>query len=97
MAVIEINAVDSEAFQRGLAFLETVLGGTINLDNGSILGHARERESPFRRQENVASPFRVQLEPLSHEVFAVTVGESAVPEYLAELPSSIENLEAVFV
>lgn len=98
MAIEQIDGIDAETLQRSLAALDAICWRAIDVDNRTpALVEAPELERILRGEEDIAPSLRVQLEPLAHEVLAVPVGTRAVPEYFAELPSSIEDLEPFLV
>jgi hypothetical protein len=92
MAIIQIDCFDSEPVQALRTRLSTIFWTRIDTP-------APVRSSficEFRGEENLIA-FASSLEPFSNKVFGVEIDVCGVPEGLAKVVGSVENLEARFV
>lgn len=91
MSIVKINVIHTHLLQTALEALieefRTIVGPerpfAFVIDSGSY--------GKLCGKKYVRPAFRVQLEPLSNQDLAITVGVCCVPVRIAELPGAVQN------
>ncbi len=91
MSIVKINIINTHLLQTTLETLIEEFRTVVSPPSPRPVFVDSSSQAKLCGKKYVSPTLRVQLEPLSEQDFAITVGICGVPVRVAELPGAVQN------